>query len=141
MDIEILLSEPGRHWSVRVPASEEAIERLQRQAPGPLPYEYLDLLRYTNGGEGPIALPPLYFMLYEAEYADELNQNADHRELNPGYFVFGSNGGLESIAFELREQESWPIVMYDSVAGTESAVIIAKDMREFISAIGIDADE
>lgn len=138
MDVEALLAEPHREWSSRPPATEEAIELLQHAAPGALPKEYVALLRYSNGGEGPLALPPLYFMLYQAEYASEVNQSADQRELYPGHFVIGSNGGLETIAFDTRATEPWPIVMYDAVAGTESDVTIAKNMEEFIRAIGID---
>ncbi len=141
MDVQTLLTQTGRDWTARPPAREQAIERLRQNAPGPLPDEYVDLLRYTNGGEGPLNLPPLFFMLYEAEYTDELNQSADQRELYPGYFVFGSNGGMESIAFDTRGREPWPIVMYDPVAGFDSAVTIAKNMKEFIAAIGIDAEE
>jgi hypothetical protein len=106
--------------------------------PVALPKDYVSLLRCTNGGEGPLALPPLYFMLYEAEYASDLNGSTEQRHLFPGFFVFGSNGGLETIAFDTRVAEPWPIVMYDAVAGIESAEPIAKDMGEFIRAIGID---
>ena len=141
MDVEALLTEPRREWSSRPPASEEGIARLQHAAPGVLPKEYVALLRYSNGGEGPIALPPLYFMLYEAEYANEVNQSADQRELYPGHFVIGSNGGLETIAFDTRATEPWPIVMYDAVAGNESDVTIAKSMEEFVVAIGLEYQE
>jgi hypothetical protein len=137
VDVKTLLTEPHREWSPRPPASEEAIQRLRQAAPGVLPKAYVALLQYSNGGEGPLALPPLYFMLYEAEYASDLNQNADQRELYPGYFVFGSNGGLETIAFDTRAAKPWPIVMYDAVAGTESAVAIAKNMEDFVRAIGM----
>lgn len=141
MDVETLLTQPGREWSRRPPASEEAIERLRQESAGGLPKEYVALLRYSNGGEGPLALPPLYFMLYEAEYTSELNQSADQRKLYPGFLVFGSNGGLEAIAFDTRGKEPWPIVMYDPVAGTESAVTIAENMGDFIRAIGMDDGE
>ena len=140
VDVEKLLSEPSRDWSARAPASEEAIERLRQHAAVALPEEYLALLRYSNGGEGSLALPPLYFMLYEAEYTNELNRSPDQLELYPGFFVFGSNGGLETIAFDTRGKEPWPIVMYDAVAGTQSAVTIAENMHEFILAIGLDEE-
>jgi hypothetical protein len=80
-------------------------------------------------------------MLYPAAFAAELNASYEHRELYPGYFVFGSNGGLESIAFDIRAAPSWPIVMYDPVAGIESAVVIAEGMASFTSAIGLAPSE
>jgi hypothetical protein len=138
MDVAALLTEPDREWSSRHPARKEEIEQLSQVAPGPLPNEYVALLRYSNGGEGPLALPPFYFMLYEVDLAREINENADQRELYPGYFVIGSNGGLEIVAFDTRGTLPWPIVAYDPVAGTRSAVTIAKHMEEFIRAIGKD---
>jgi hypothetical protein len=138
MDVETLLTEPHRKWSRCPPASEAAIERLRQAASGTIPLEYIALLRYSNGGEGPLALPPLWFMLYDAEHVAKVNQSADQREQFPGFFVLGSNGGLETIAFDTRASESWPIIAYDGIAGAESAMTIAKDMEQFIRAIGFD---
>ena len=80
-------------------------------------------------------------MLYSAESTAELNASDEHRDLYPGYFVFGSNGGLESIAFDVRAARPWPVAMYDPVVGVESAVVIAEDMEAFVSAIGLEAPE
>ena len=55
--------------------------------------------------------------------------------------MIGSNGGLETIAFDTRATEPWPIVMYDAVAGNESDVTIAKSMEEFVVAIGLEYQE
>jgi hypothetical protein len=138
VNIEAVLNESHREWSSRHPASEKALEQLRAIAPAALPDEYLALLRYTNGGEGPLALPPLYFILYKSEYVIEMNLSTDQRELYSGYFVIGSNGGLETIAFDTRGTGPWPIVMYDAVAGMESGVTIAKNMEEFVCAMGLE---
>ncbi len=138
LDVAGLLAESRRGWAAGPPGDEAAIGSLQRSAPVELPSESIDLLRHSDGGEGPIALPPLYFMLYPAEYAAELNASDEHRDLYPGYCAFGSNGGLESIAFDVRAARPWPVVMYDPVAGVESAVVIAADMASFVSAIGLE---
>jgi len=58
----------------------------------------------------------------------------------PTFMFFGSNGGLESIAFDLRVGPPWPIVMIDQIAGPESAKEIAPNMGAFIEAIGIEAE-
>jgi hypothetical protein len=138
VDIARILSEPDRSWKARPPADLPAVSRLQESAHGELPAEYINLLLHCNGGEGPLALPPRYFMLDSAEYSFELNMSVDQRDLYPGLFVFGSNGGLELIAFDTRDSRPWPIAMYDPIAGIESAVIIAKNMEEFIFAVGLD---
>jgi hypothetical protein len=141
VNIPALLTESHRRWSGRPAASEHAIERLQHAAPSPLPREYIALLKYSNGGEGPLGLEPLYLMLYEVDYVVERNQNVNQSELYPGHFVIGSNGGLETIALDTRTTKPWPIVMYDANAGIESDVVIAKNMEEFIRAIGVDFQE
>lgn len=141
LDVASLLADPCRSWAPGPPGDEAAIRALQQSAPVELPSEYIDLLRHSDGGEGPLALPPLYFMLYSAEYAAELNASDEHRDLYPGYFVFGSNGGLESIAFDVRDARPWRIAMYDPVAGVESAVVIAEDMASFMPAIGLESPE
>ena len=141
LDITSILTRPGRIWQAQPPAGEAAIDKLRQAVPVPLPEEYIDLLRVSNGGEGPIDLPPLYFQLYDAEYAGVLNRDSAQRDSYPGFFVFGSNGGLESMAFDQREQAPWPIVLFDPIAGTESAEIIATNMADFIRAIGIDRQD
>lgn len=141
VDFEAHFSESGRDWTARLPASDKDIDKLQQIAPNGIPEEYIALLRYSNGGAGPLALPPHFFQLYELDYACDLNQHPDQLELYPGFFVFGSNGGLESIAFDTRGNEPWPIVMFDPVAGTKSAMTTSRKMEDFIRAIGIEYKE
>ena len=138
IDIAKILNALGRIWRPQPPADEAAIVSLRKSASVLLPDEYYDLLRTSNGGEGPIDLPPLYFQLYDAEVAGEINRAPLQQESYPGFFVFGSNGGLETLAFDFRNYFPWPIVMFDPIAGPESAVIIATNMSDFIRAIGID---
>jgi len=140
-DVAGLLREPRRSWATGPPGDEATIRSLGETAPIELPPEYIDLLRHCDGGEGPLALRPLYFVLYSAEFAAELNASSEHRDQYPGYFVFGSNGGLESIAFDIRAARPWPVAMYDPTEGVESAVVIAEDMATFMSAIGLEAPE
>src|SRR5215470_16204689 len=105
-----------------------------------LPSEYLDLLRFSNGGEGPLTLPPLYFQLYGVQECIDLCLNQEIRDRFPTLVFFGSNGGLESIAFDLRTGPPWRIVMVDEIAGAESAEEIAPNMEVFIRAIGVEAE-
>jgi hypothetical protein len=141
LDIAALLAESDRDWDADPPGDEAALQSLRRSASVELPSEYIDLLRHGNGGRGPLALPPLYFTLDRAEDAAALNGSEEYRELYPGYYTFGGNGGLESIAFDVRGAPPWPVVMYDPVAGVESAVVIAADMASFIAAIGLELPE
>jgi hypothetical protein len=53
------------------------------------------------------------------------------------FWFFGSNGGLETIGFDLRTGPPYPIITIDCIAGEDSIVKIANDMGEFIQKIGI----
>ena len=97
-------------------------------------------MRFTNGGEGPLALAPMWFQLYAVKDCIDLCLNQRVLEQFPTFMFFGSNGGLESIAFDLRVGPPWPIVMVDQVAGPESAKEIAPNIGAFIESIGIDAE-
>lgn len=140
MNVAALLTLPGRRWFRRPPATEASLAELRRIAGAALPEEYLELLRYSNGGEGPLALPPLVFMLYDAEFAAEVNSDGEHRAMYPGHFVIGSNGGLETIAFDTESGTPWRLVMYDAVPGVSSAVVIAENMAAFLAAVGLQRD-
>jgi len=141
MDVGQTLSQPGREWRTKGPASEAEIRLLESKARAELPPEYLDLLRWSNGGEGPLALRPLWFQLYSVKDCIDLYHTNQHDlEQFPHLMFFGSNGGLESIAFDLRVGPPWSIVMVDRVAGPASAEKIAPDMSAFIKALGVEAE-
>ncbi|HEU4391129.1 MAG TPA: SMI1/KNR4 family protein [Blastocatellia bacterium] len=136
-----LLSQPDRRWQGEPPATEEEIARLVQACDAELPQEYLSLLRYSNGGEGPLALAPLVFVLYRVN--DTIGMMADqfYRGEFPAYRFFGGNGGLELLAFDLRNGSPYPIVMIDPIAGSESAVEIAPSFAKFCEAIGLECDD
>ena len=113
---------------------------MESKANRDLPREYLELLRFGNGGEGPLALPPLWFQLYAVKDCIALCLNQEILERFPTFMFFGSNGGLESIAFDFREGAPWRIVMVDQIAGTESAQEIAPNIGAFIEAIGMETE-
>jgi len=140
MNIRDILRRPGREWRAEAPASEAEIALLESNAKAELPREYLDLMRFTNGGEGPLALAPMWFQLYAVKDCIDLCLNQRVLEQFPTFMFFGSNGGLESIAFDLRVGPPWPIVMVDQVAGPESAKEIAPNIGAFIESIGIEAE-
>jgi len=140
MNVRDILQQPGRKWRAEAPAAETDIAMLVSEAKIELPGEYLDLLRFSNGGEGPLALPPLYFQLYAVRECIDLCLNEEILHRFPTLLFFGSNGGLESIAFDLREGSPWRIVMVDQIAGTASAEEIAPNMGAFIEGIGLESE-
>jgi len=142
MNVRDILRQPQREWQANAPASEAEIKLLESRARAKLPAEYIELLRFSNGGEGPLALPPLWFQLYAVDDCIELCHTNRHAlEQFPSFMFFGSNGGLESIAFDLRTGPPWPIVTIDQIAGQESAREIAPNMAAFIEAIGLESSD
>ena len=103
-----------------------------------MPEEYLELLRFSNGGEGDLALLPLLFVLFDVDEVLKMLSDRFYRDEFHDFLSFGGNGGLEQIAFALRKGEPYPIVMIDLIAGSESAVEIAPDMAQFVEAIGLE---
>ena len=132
-----MLASKGRDWAGNAPATAEDIAALRAGLPFDPPPEYIELLNVCNGGEGELALAPLWFQLFDTKFALELWRNRDYRANFPDLFFFGSNGGLESIALNMRAEGDWPVVMIDCIAGMESAQQIAANMHQFIQAIGV----
>jgi len=135
-----ILASPERRWTRNAPATDCELAQLRAELPFQVPSEYIEFLRVCNGGEGELALPPLWFQLFDTTFALELWRNDHYRRNFPALFFFGGNGGLESIAIDLRVPDRYPIVMVDCIAGLESAKEIARNMREFIEAIGLVND-
>ena len=59
----------NRAWHKVDRASADAIAMLKSLAPVDLPESYYSLLTFSNGGEGPLAVQPMWFQLYPAEEA------------------------------------------------------------------------
>jgi hypothetical protein len=137
--IERTLSDPARQWTPEPGASADEVSALVAASPCPLPTALVDLLRFSNGGEGELALPPRLFML---DSVSEIVRGFDDtflREEFPGFLFFGGNGGLERIALDIRSgNPPFPVVMIDPIAGPESAEQIAPDFSSFADAIGLE---
>jgi hypothetical protein len=141
MTLHEILGHPGRKWRSSAPASAEELDLLKSRARAMLPSEYLDLLRFSNGGEGPLALSPLWFQLYSVDECIALcHSDGAMLEQFPTLMFFGSNGGIESIAFDLSVGPPWPIVTIDMIAGLDSVEQIAPNIAAFIDAIGVDKE-
>jgi hypothetical protein len=83
------------------PAVEASLEDVRQRGGIGLPTDYGAFLRRWNGGEGFIG-EKSYVILWTAEELLELNQAYQVNEYAPGLFLFGSDGGGEAFAFDLR---------------------------------------
>ena len=124
-------------WRPAPPASETALARLRDQAPARLPQSYFDQLAASNGGEGDLGIEPGWIAFWPAEKVLESNTAYSLAEFLPGLFGFGSNGGGELFAFDVRAQEPYPIVMVPFIPlEAREAVQIARSFQELRDFIG-----
>jgi hypothetical protein len=130
----------SREWHKVEGASSEAVALLKSVAPVDLPESYYSLLSFSNGGEGPLAVQPLWFCLHPAEEVVQIERNGTFRGFNAKLFVIGGNGGGEAVAFDLRESEPYPIVAFDiaNISLAESVRPIAPSFDAALELIGRD---
>ena len=132
----------GRDWFKLDGASAEDLAYLRTIMPDERPGLYFDLLKFSNGGEGPLACDPYNLCLDPARTVAETIESENHGQADlRGFLIFGNNGGGEYLAFDTRAGAQWPIVTIDMVAGGSSAAVIASDFAEFCDLIGIESEE
>ena len=136
-NIAAILSASGREWRKVQGASDSELAKLIGALPFDLPSEYMDLLRFSNGGEGELAFEPCWFQLFDVTFALQLWHDPAYRVNYPNLFFFGSNGGMEYIAFDMTQTRPWHIVMVDCIAGIKSARRLSEDIKSFIQSLGL----
>jgi hypothetical protein len=124
-------------WRPQPPASEAALAALRNQAPPRLPEGYLQQLANSNGGEGDLGVNPGWIQFWPAENVISFNAGYEIGKWLPGFFGFGSNGGGELLAFDLREGEPYPIVMVPFIGMDHTeAIRISTSFDELRELIG-----
>jgi hypothetical protein len=128
----------GRDWYRMDGAPAQTIEDLRAAAPSELPESYLELLSFSDGGEGPLPVNPLNLCLDPVQEVITRIANGNYGQPEfDGFLIFGGNGGGEYLAFDMRQGTPWPVVTIDMVAGRESAEAVASDFDNFINLIGV----
>jgi hypothetical protein len=127
-----------REWHRKPPASEASLARLCHLSPVDLPESYFALLRYSDGGEGPLPVQPLWFQLDPADVAADAIEHRRHNEFFPGFVMIGSNGGGEFIALDTRGSSPWPVVAIDmtNIDLNESVQPISPSFDRFLELVG-----
>ncbi len=127
-----------RNWFKNQPAKAEIIQNLKNEVKG-LPEAYYCFLLYSDGGAGKISIEPGWFQIWPSTEVIALNKGYEIEKNIPGFFGFGSNGGGELLAFDLRSNKKCELVMIPFIPMSEDeAIVIANDFEEFIKAIGKD---
>jgi len=123
-------------WRPAPQANEADLAALREKVPVPLPAAYVAQLAVSNGGEGDLGVDPGWIAIWPVQEVVSSNEEYSISEFLPGFFGFGSNGGGELLAFDLRGGEPYPIVTVPFVPmDLQEAVRIAssfEELREFI---------
>jgi len=119
-------------WYKSEGASDFELAKLQKLVKFELPQAYIELLRFSNGGEGSLSVQPLYFVLDSVQSAISYFESEASKAL-PGYFIFGGNGGGELLAIE---QKTGSVVSIDSCNfNVEEIVIVASSFSKFLELV------
>ena len=125
-------------WTCEPPASEAEIQKLVSYFGDNLPTDYLNLLRFCNGGEGDLASQPVLFFLCSASGAIQLNQDYEVSEFLPGYVMFGDDMANELFGFRVNAPDTKVYMIPKIVMSEEDAIVVAETFAEFIETIGRD---
>jgi hypothetical protein len=116
------------------PASAAEIEQVEADVGFRLPADYGSFLRHVNGGEGFIG-PNAYIIFWKLGELAEMNRAYQVPEFAPGLFIFGSDGGGEAYAFDVRTS-AMPIVSVPFVGMDLSLVrVIAATFNDFLEVL------
>lgn len=108
------------------PASAEAIREAETEYGGPLPAEYVALVKVANGGSTDGNLSIL-------EVEDCVQRNVDYEvpEYLPGYFMIGDDGGGTAILLSIHDRRIYEVDM--GVMDVQFLELSANSLDEFLA--------
>lgn len=142
MSILDTLKDRSIAWRGNPPAEEKAIQTLLNQSRIDLPEDYLNVLRYSNGGDGTFGAEPeqaMDFEIWPAEEVLQANRDLRAEELLPGFFMFGGDRANELLAFNTNELKPWKVYMVPMIVmSKEDAIVLAHDFASFMKSLSQD---
>lgn len=137
MTITDIVHDTTTDWGRQSPASEAVLSNLALEAGCILPNDYLNFLSHSNGGEGELGVQPGWFQLWEAENVIQFGVDYEVPKYAPGFFAFGSNGGGEILAFDIRNDAGRPIVALPCIGlEPDEAMLVAANFADFAAQMG-----
>lgn len=119
-----------KEFNLNPPIEDGLVASDSKTITSSLPDTYYQFLREGNGGEGFVG--ETYLILWRLEELEELNEAYKVSEYAPGFLLFGSNGGGEAFAFDVRESPTKigkiPFVGMDKARFT----LISDDFEQFL---------
>lgn len=94
------------------------------------PFDYVSVLRYTNGGEG--FLRESYLRLFSINTLISINNAYQIKRFTPGLILFGSNGGGDAFCFDTRKDPVEIIQVPFIPMDFKYAELLGKSFLEFL---------
>jgi hypothetical protein len=114
-------------------ATLESIAKVELWAGLELPQDYKDFLLTHNGGEG--FVNDEYVIFWAADELAQFNREYEVSEYAPGLLLFGSNGGGEAYAYDLRESPPTIVMVPFIGMALKHTKALARTLEEFIRAL------
>jgi hypothetical protein len=125
-----------RQFQKNRPASPVSVDAFEHESSVRLPVEYREFLLLANGGKGFIGSDS-YAMLWRVEELLRFNKEYQVDEYAPGLLLFGSSGGGEAFAFDVRKKEVQPVVSVPFVGmDLSEALPLADTFDGFLEHLG-----
>jgi hypothetical protein len=123
-------------WQRQPPAEESEIEQLIRTSPVQLPEDYLDFLRLSNGGSGPLEISPLWFYIWGAREVVQNNMAYEREIFYPDLYLFGACDG-NLFGFNLLSRFPWRLIAIDFLDSKRECVDdLGTDFMQFARSLG-----
>jgi hypothetical protein len=127
------------NWKGEPPADELQIRGLSDYFENKLPIEYLDFLRFNNGGEGDLSTQPILFQLWSVDEVIESDKDLQVREFLPNFMFFGSDGANELFGIKLNFNDYRVFMIPMIVMDEEDVIIIAENFSNFVQQLGMES--
>ena len=124
-------SEPSlEDFDAHGPPEPGAFDAVEAHFGCALPAQYKVFMNQRDGGEGFVGKH--YLVLWRAAELIDLNGVHETNEYAPGLMLFGSNGGGEAFAFDLRDS-AMPVRLVPLIGmSLEDAVLIADSFNDLL---------
>jgi hypothetical protein len=112
-------------------ASDTAISECEKQLGRPLPKDYLGFMMISNGGEGFVGANS-YLRLWKIEELLAMNDGYETAIHLPDCLLFGTDGGDEAFAFDLRTSQTRIVQLPFLDMYWESAWLLSDSFNGFL---------
>jgi hypothetical protein len=125
-------SEPSlEDFAANGPPPHGVLDAVERHFGCVLPEQYKAFMINRDGGEGFVGNQ--YLVLWRAGELIDLNRDYESDRYAPGLMLFGSNGGGEAFAFDLRDLKMAIRIVPFIGMSLKDAVFIADDFDSFLT--------